>query len=402
LGQPFMAIATLLIAGLNLGLALAAGGVLLLTLALWLECMAAVGPLPPSPSGQRSAVAILMPAHNEELGLAATLDQLMPQLQPADRLIVIADNCTDTTAVIARAAGAQVIERTDAAHRGKGYALDFGLKFLAAEPPAVVVVLDADCWVQPGAIEHLGQMAIATGCPVQSTYLMAQPDQPSAQTAISAFAFKVKNFVRLKGLARLGLPSLLTGTGMAFPWATLQSVNLASGHIVEDMKLGLDLAIAGHPPIFCPTAQVLGQFPQAQPATTHQRTRWEHGHLQTLRLYGPRLLQAAVVQGRWQLVWVALDFCIPPLSLLVLLWVGIASSTVAAGLLGASWLPAGLSAIAGGCLFSAILTAWATFGRTELPVVQLLTIPRYVLGKIPLYLKFLVKPERRWIRTERG
>jgi cellulose synthase/poly-beta-1,6-N-acetylglucosamine synthase-like glycosyltransferase len=400
-----MAIDTLMLTGIAMGLTLAAGLVLLLTLALLVECVAAVGSQPVCSAPRHEIVprvAILMPAHNEELGLAATLSRLNPQLSATDRLVVVADNCDDATADIAQAAGAIVIARRDPVRRGKGYALDFGLNFLAIDPPDVVIILDADCWVQPNAINQLVQTAIATGRPVQSSYLMAQPDRPSAQTAVVAFAFKVKNLVRLQGLARLGLPSLLTGTGMAFPWVALRSVNLASGHIVEDMKLGLDLAIAGHPPIFCPTAQVLGQLPQAQTATNQQRTRWEHGHLQTLIAYGPKLLQAAIGQRRWQLATMAVDFCIPPLSLLVMLWVGLTTAALVAAVLGASWLPAGVCALAGICLFSAILTAWWQFGRSELPLAQLLTIPCYILSKIPLYFKFLINPERRWIRTERS
>jgi cellulose synthase/poly-beta-1,6-N-acetylglucosamine synthase-like glycosyltransferase len=69
-------------------------------------------------------VAVLIPAHNESAGIEATLRCLQAQLRAGDRVLVVADNCDDDTAAVARDAGAEVIERIDAIHRGKGFALD--------------------------------------------------------------------------------------------------------------------------------------------------------------------------------------------------------------------------------------------------------------------------------------
>ena len=77
---------------------------------------------------------VLVPAHDEETGLPITLAELRTQLAAGDRVLVIADNCTDGTARVARAAGADVLERTDAHRRGKGYALAAGVQALAAAP----------------------------------------------------------------------------------------------------------------------------------------------------------------------------------------------------------------------------------------------------------------------------
>jgi glycosyltransferase involved in cell wall biosynthesis len=113
---------------------------------------------------------VLVPAHNEAAGIGATLKTLLPQLTAQNRLVVIADNCDDETAV-ARAIGATVIERHEPDRRGKGYALDYGLQFIAAEPPEVVVVVDADCIVHPSTIDRLACLAVAQKRPVQATYL---------------------------------------------------------------------------------------------------------------------------------------------------------------------------------------------------------------------------------------
>ena len=202
-----------------------------------------------------------------------------------NRVVVIADNCQDRTAEIARVAGATVIERHNSDLKGKGYALDYGLNFLENDPPDVVIFVDADCYVESNAIDILVAQAISTGKPVQASYLMGTPPNPRYKDLISTFAFKVKNLVRFEGLKRLGLPCLLTGTGMAFPWKVIRSIDLASGHITEDMKLGMDLTLAGYEPVFCSQAIVKGYLPSNDKTATKQRTRWEHGHLQTLLTY---------------------------------------------------------------------------------------------------------------------
>lgn len=390
---------------INSLLIVGASGLLILCLLLLVESIAALLPLPNQASnndGEDRKVAVLVPAHNEELVIDATLKDLLPELKPQHRLVVIADNCSDATAEIARAAGATVIERHNLDLRGKGYALEYGLQFLESDPPEVVVFVDADCKVHPGAVAQLTQQAIATGRPIQGVYLMAKPEFPTPKDAVSAFAFKVKNLVRSSGLARLGIACLLDGTGMAFPWSVIRSVDIASGNIVEDMKLGFDLNIAGHRPMFCPQANVTGYLPQQAQAATSQRTRWEHGHLETLLNYVPQLLQAALQQKRFDLLISALDLCIPPLSLLVITWSALLASALLSVLWGASSIPASILAIAGAFLLTAIFVAWAKFGRGDLPLLQLLSIPVYILWKIPLYLKFLVKPQKNWVRTERS
>ncbi len=380
--------------------------VLLIPIAvLFVECMAALLPTRrsrPRGDGSRPTIAILVPAHNEAWGIEATLQTLLPQLEPGDQLVVIADNCEDETAEISRSTGATVIERQSLDLRGKGYALDFGLQFLAADPPDVVAIVDADCLVSPGSIEKIARIAIEQTRPVQATYLLTRPARPSPKDAVSVLAFTVKNLVRPFGLRQLGLPNLLTGTGMALPWSLIHTVSLASGNLVEDMQLALDLALAGHAPTFCAEARVIGALPQQQAAAKTQRTRWEHGHLQTLQTQVPRLTGAALRQGRLDLLALALDLSVPPLSLLVMLWLATSAIALAATL----WLQLPLVAVAllaleGGLLLVAIVAAWAKFCRVDLPFKTLLSVPLYVLWKIPLYLGFLIKPQTKWVRTER-
>ncbi|MEO1590948.1 MAG: glycosyltransferase, partial [Cyanobacteria bacterium J06632_22] len=222
---------------------------------------------------------------------------------------------------------------------------------------------------------------------------------PSSRQLVSFLAIRVKNWVRPLGLQRLGQPCLLTGTGMAFPWAALQSVPLASGNLVEDMQLGLDLTLAGYPPLLCPEARVLGQQPHSAQAETTQRTRWEHGHLRTLGLV-PHLLWSGLRRRRLGLIALALDLSVPPLALLAMLWTATAGLTMLFALISGLWGPALISITAGGLFTMAVLIAWGGFAR-DISLMQLLAVPLYLLWKVPLYFKFVTSPQVSWIRTER-
>ncbi|MBW4593977.1 MAG: glycosyltransferase family 2 protein [Brasilonema angustatum HA4187-MV1] len=386
-------------------LLVSASGLFIVCLFFLIECTAALLPITfyiNKDNDQDLKVTVLVPAHNEEIVIGSTIEKLLPALNRQDSLVVVADNCSDTTAEIARAKGATVIERYDLERKGKGYALDYGLQFMESAPPDVVVIVDADCTVEPDAISLLSQRAIALRAPVQATYLMSRPkNSQSSKDFVSQFSNIVRNLVRPRGLARLGQSCPLLGTGMAFPWTVIRSVNLANSHLLEDLKLGLDLTLAGHRPVFCPEAKVTGYLPQQSQAAKSQRTRWDHGHLQIIQTYVPILLKQAVFQKRFDLLVSILDLCVPPLSLLVVIWLVLMALSLVFGVLGTSFMPAVIVATAGLCFLVAILTAWTKFARQDLPLRELLTVPFYILWKIPVYFKFLVKPQSVWVRTER-
>ena len=168
--------------------------------------------------------------------------------------------------------------------------MDFGLQFLARNnPPDVLIIIDADCQVSPDCLNILARQAQNTNRPVQALYLMHAPENKSLTQAIAEFAWLVKNQVRPLGLKRLGLPCQLMGTGMAFPWAVIDRADLAHGDMVEDMKLGIDLALQGYAPLFCPDTLVSSEFPSSEQVSDKQRTRWEHGHMATILIESPRL-----------------------------------------------------------------------------------------------------------------
>ncbi|OYY92502.1 MAG: glycosyl transferase [Hydrogenophilales bacterium 28-61-23] len=349
----------------------------------------------------RPRLAVLIPAHNEAAVIAETLRPLLAQLVSSDRILVVADNCSDDTAKIAADKGAEVVERSDPDHRGKGYALDFGIRHLAADPPETVIIVDADCHAMPDAIDRLARQCATTQSPVQTLYLMRNSPGASLKQRIAEFAWLVKNRVRPLGSHRLGVPCQLMGTGMAFPWALICQAKLANSELVEDMKLGIDLALAGHPPVFCVEALVTSQFPESAPAVDSQRTRWEHGHLGMIMLEAPRLIGRALIRGDLRLLAMALDLAVPPLALLVVLISSLFAIAFAGYWAGLSALPLVLSSAALGLLTFTVLLAWLGWGRRILPFADLLSIPLYVLGKAPIYLKFWTKRQKDWVRTSR-
>ena len=345
---------------------------------------------------------VLIPAHNESTGLLPTLADIKAQIGAGDRLIVVADNCSDDTAAVAAAAGADVIERNDQDRKGKGYALAWGLRHLDSDPPDIVIFIDADCRVPSTAIDQLVATCATTNRPVQSLSSMVMQDQSPIDARVAEFAWQVKNYVRPHGLNCLGLPCHLMGSGMAFPWDVIRGANLASGSIVEDLKLGLDLALAGTPPIFCPFPGVISDFPSTVEGLQSQRLRWEQGHISMMLTVAPRLIFVAITRADLNLLAMTLDVLVPPLSLLGILLVGMTIVTSLATLLGISSAAMLISSASLVGFIGTTFVSWLKYGRKTLPPGAFLLIPSYLIGKLPMYLRILLgKADSRWIRTDR-
>jgi len=354
------------------------------------------------PFRARPRIAVLIPAHNEQSSIGKTLASVAPQLAAGDRLVVVADNCSDQTAELARRQGAEVAVRTDSFRRGKGYALDHGLTFLdQTGAPDVVVFLDADCELNEKCIQHLALTSIRSGRPAQATYLMSPPPSQQKTAAIVCFAWKVKDLVRPLGWHRLGLPCQLAGSGMAFPWAVARASNLASGALAEDFQQGLDLALQGKFPLFCPQAVVTSDVaPGGQPSAS-QRARWEHGTLATAAEYLPRLLGRFLRAPSLSLLAMTLDVCVPPLALLALMLGTGFGLALVFSLLSGVFAPLWLMGLLCALFFVTICLAWWGHGRDIIPLSWLVFAPLYALRKIPLYGRFFLDRQRVWVRGDR-
>lgn len=360
----------------------------------WVRPRAAAGP------GNASRV-VIVPAHDEAAIIADTLRALVLAVGDPAEILVVADNCRDSTAAVAKSCGVKVTERFDEMRRGKGFALDHARSFLASDPPLCVIVVDADCTIDCASINALSA-ACASGRPGQAVYLLQPEPKGSPFLQISTFAFCLKNLVRQRGLQRLARRVHLTGTGMAFPWPVFALARLATASIVEDLQLGLDLAEQGHPAQLVPNSTVWSAA-ASEAETLEQRRRWEGGFLTTAMRTAPRALAQALARGDLRGGWAALDLFVPPVALLVIVnLVFLVAGGAFAILSGAGRAPLFALATSSVAVGAVVILVWAKEGRSFVSMKTLLSAPVYVIRKLGLYATLARNgAPAEWRRTER-
>jgi cellulose synthase/poly-beta-1,6-N-acetylglucosamine synthase-like glycosyltransferase len=344
---------------------------------------------------------VLVPAHDEEDCLHEALRSIEPELGEDDRCLVVAHNCRDRTAMVARALGAEVLEARDAGTGGKPDALKAGLWYLDADPPEVVVIVDADCRAEPGAIRALATAAVESDGPVQGDYRFG-PGSLDDFASLSSLALLVKNVVRPLGLTHLGLPCLLNGSGSAYPFTMLREAPHGEGSIAEDYQLAIDLARRGHATRFVPEAKVRSALPERHDVALRQRRRWEHGHLMLSFFTAPVLILRGLVTLEWNLFFLGIDLLVPPLAFLVVEWSASAALAAAAFRVHGRPVALWISLVAGGLLLGGVTSALLRFAGARALLTALRSAPAYVLAKLPLYLGFFGCRETRWRKTERA
>ena len=314
-----------------------------------------------------------------------TLRSLKRELSERMRVLVVADNCEDETAALARTSGVEVLERFDRQLRGKGYALAFAADYLRQDPPDVFVVLDADCETDASSLRALVNHVSATGRPCQGIYLIRPDRTASPLVQLSTFAFMLKNLIRQRGLQRLAGRAHLTGTGMAMPFQLFQPSAYVRSSVVEDLALGLELAQAGHPPQLVNEALVWSNASTAQ-GTLTQRRRWEGGFLGTALPHGLREIWRAL-HGNPRLFFVGLDLMVPPLALFAVLnAAALLLAALLTWMLEAAWWPVFVQMALLALAAAAVSGAWLVKGRRFIALTVLSRMPLYVLWKLPMYL----------------
>jgi cellulose synthase/poly-beta-1,6-N-acetylglucosamine synthase-like glycosyltransferase len=353
-----------------------------------------------APESASPKIAVIIPAHDEAAVIGQTLSRLPPS--GAEFLVlVVADNCGDDTAAIARFAGAQVIVRDDLENRGKGFALAAAREHLRAEPRDVVVVLDADCRIDRSSLAALSKHAFVSRRACQAVNLLAPDLAAPPMVQISNFAFMIKNLIRQRGLQRLAGRAHLTGTGMALPWHVFESAELGGSNIVEDLALGLDLAKQAASPLFIESANVWSPHATAG-GTLVQRRRWEGGYVATALKHAPHALVRSFVRFDPQGVFGALDLAVPPLSLLVVLNALALLLGTAVALLGGWQWPVVVQAAVAVLACVALVLAWTRDGRRFASGATLLRLPLYVIWKLPIYLGLARGgAPKEWLRSGR-
>ncbi|MGV6815647.1 MAG: glycosyltransferase family 2 protein [Thiotrichales bacterium] len=280
----------------------------------------------PIQSGQQAVtdtrLAVVVPAHDEEQGLPATLESLLTADQapnPQD-IYVIADNCSDHTADVAGSCGVSVLERTDPVKRGKGHALNWAFTQLLEKDYTAFINVDADTRVAPNFFAEYRRFFAAGGEAAQSAYYVGNPEV-NLRTRLQYIAFLAFNFLRPLSRRNLGLSAGILGNGFGLSAQTLREIPYDSFSIVEDLEYHARLVRAGKRVAFLAETSVCSDMPTTAEEAQSQRERWEGGRFRMIAEQTPRLLRGLFLEGRLRLLEPLLELWLLPLSYHVLLLV---------------------------------------------------------------------------------
>jgi len=348
--------------------------------------------------------AILIPAHNEEVILGTLLESLSQLTYPKERykICVIADNCTDQTANLARQfEDVQVYERFNTEKRGKGYALSWMWQQLAESQQVydAYVILDADSVVTPTFLHTMSKKLEQGRCALQAHYTVLNATA-SPSTALRWIALTLVNYVRPLGRSSLGCSATLTGNGMCFSHELLQRYPWQAFGLTEDYQYYLTLVQHGVRVEFVPEAIVRAQMPVTFEQMRTQDVRWETGAPQqsqwrlVLRLLGTGLRTRNLI-----CLEAVAELLTPPLSLLVTFCLLILTDSLLL------WVPLqivfGLLLVAGIAFY--IGTALYLQRPPATAYKALLHAPGFVLWKLWVFfvLSRSKKHTKEWVRTTR-
>jgi 1,2-diacylglycerol 3-beta-glucosyltransferase len=360
---------------------------------------------PPGYDDPRLRFDVIVPAHDEETGIASTVVSLRSVDYPVDlfRVIVVADNCSDATAARAEEAGARVIVRTDPALRGKGYALKLAFDRSLAEGRAdAVVVVDADTLVTPNLLRAFAARFEAGAKAAQAEYGVRNPNA-SWRTRLMVIALATFHGVRSVGRERLRVSSGLRGNGMAFSREVIEAVPHEAFSLVEDLEYGMRLARAGYAVRYVPEARVAGEMVSSESASRSQRRRWEGGRVEMVRRHGWTLLKEAFVKRDRVIFDVAMDILVPPLTYLIgLAGLGAAVSVGCVVLGGRGYAPAVVPWALSIAMIVSYVLRGVVISETGLRgLLDLAWAPVYIAWKLALSLSNPRKRREGWVRTAR-
>lgn len=390
---------------------------LLVTLVLSLVALPAVGacfyllvltllsadlPLPPA-STRRLRFDVIVPAHNELAVLPRLLRSLNHLDWPKDRyrILVVADNCTDKTAELARNLGATVLERNDPQHRGKGYALDFAFRASRESGFAdAVVVIDADVEASQNLLEAIAARMErgAHAVQVQGTVSNAADSWRTRLLTIATACFHV---VRSRARERIGLSCGIRGTGWAVTHHVLNVVPYRAFSLAEDLEYGIALGLAGYRVHCADEASSHAEMVTGERDARTQRRRWERGRFQLIRSKTVALLLEAIRRRDWICLDLALDLLVLPLSYVVLTVGFLLILALAASAWNAAYLPWVWTAVfCCACLTTYVLRGWQLSGVGPRGLLDLAGVPVFLAWKLFVVLRGRDPTE--WIRTKRG
>jgi cellulose synthase/poly-beta-1,6-N-acetylglucosamine synthase-like glycosyltransferase len=346
---------------------------------------------------------VIVPAHNEEAGITRTISSLRAMDWPPERLriVVVADNCSDATAAVARKAGAHVLERQDAKLRGKGYALAHAFAFSMQEGFAsAVVVIDADAEASSNLLEAFASRIERGAKAMQAHYGILNP-WSSWRTQLITIAKGAFHVVRSRARERLGLSCGIRGNGWCVTHALLREAPYRYYSLTEDVEYGIALGLAGHRVEYAGEANADADMASNEKTARSQRQRWEQGRFQLVRASTARLLIAAWRQRSLLCLDLAFDLLVPPLSYVA---VNVALLGLAAFLLRLFIPPATFwlfwAAGCAGALLAHVLRGWQLSGIGIRGLAAFVHVPGFILWRIWLLLGLKTKTVE-WVRTDR-
>lgn len=350
----------------------------------------------------RARLAVIIPAHDEELLLPRLLTSCRALEYPPELfdMHVVADNCTDRTAVVARQGGAVVHERVDDRRRGKGYALGWLFDKLIREGTHydAYVIVDADSVVAANMLAVFNAH-LARGDQVIQCYYGVQNRDDGWPAMLRHVGLVLYNGIRPRGRDTLGLSAGLRGNGMCFAASVIERFGWDAVTLTEDAEFHLRLLGEGIRVRYAPHTSVTADMPVSLRQAQTQNVRWERGRLQLVWSHGRRLLAEGLFRRDPVRLDALAELVLPPLSVLgVMPMLGLVLSTafrVREAKRLASLVAAGL--------------AWYVFGglfiARERPraYLALLMAPPYVAWKVGVYIvSALGIKDSRWLRTERS
>jgi 1,2-diacylglycerol 3-beta-glucosyltransferase len=362
--------------------------------------LSGAAPRPKTPI-RRTGFDVVVPAHNEAGNIAKTVASLRAIDWPPElfRVVVVADNCTDTTAAMARAAGATVIERHDPQRRGKGYALEYAFQFCkSATPRNAIVVVDADAVVSANLLEAFAARIQAGEDAVQAHYGVLNPLE-SWRTRLITIAKASFHIVRSRARERLGLSCGIRGNGWCVTQALLEQVPYRAFSLTEDLEYGIQLGLAGYRVAYADEAHSYAEMVSDEKIATKQRQRWEAGRFQLIRSMTAPLLLAAFAKRSAICFDLAMDLLVLPLSYIVVsifglaLLAGIAATRIEAAI-SMLWVALGCAI----CLVLYVLRGWQLSGLGPRGLMDLIRAPGFIAWKLLISLR---KRSTEWVRTER-
>lgn len=357
---------------------------------------------PPAASSRSLRFDVFVPAHDEEAVIRRTVANLLRLDWPADRfrVIVIADNCTDATAEIARSAGARVLERSNSELRGKGYALAHAFERSASEGWAdAVAVIDADAEASSNLLEAFAVRIEQGAGAVQAHYGVLNPFA-SWRTRLITIAKAAFHIVRSRARERVGVSCGIRGNGWCVTHELLRRVPYRAFSLTEDVEYGIDLGLAGFRVHYADEAHSNADMVSGEQIARKQRQRWERGRFQLIRAKTITLLKAALRQRSAVCLDLALDLLVLPVSYVALNILCL----MALAAFAASWHPElrywlWLSAACAAALVLYVLRGWQLSGIGARGLMDLARAPGFLVWKLLLMVRRRTSNE--WIRTDR-